>query len=343
MDDSHDSVFAGLLDNDSSQWAFGAGFEDPLARLDAPLPEGADRRALAVYCLMLGDDALVLSHRLSQWCGSAPELEVDIALANIALDLLGQARLLLTRAAAADPGIVPALPAGSPVPAQDALAFFRDAGGYRNVRMVEADNGDFGQTVARILVFSAARLALLSRLADSRDGVLAATAAQGVRELTYHRDFAARWFVTLARGTGESRRRVVAGLAEVWRYHDELFGTHPVERALAEAGVAVDPATLADEVGEVLAQVLAAGEVERPRVPRAGAVGGRTGRDGVHTEALSRMLAEMQVVARAHPQGRWLWPGPRSTSPRRSPTRRCRCSPSRTSACCAGSTSAARR
>jgi ring-1,2-phenylacetyl-CoA epoxidase subunit PaaC len=306
----NDSVYDGLIDGDgapgdSSQWAFGTDFEDPLASIDAPLPPDVDPSALATYCLMLADDALILSHRLSQWCGNAPELEVDIALANIALDLLGQARLLLARAATADPAIVPELPASSPVPAEDALAFFREADDYRNVRMVEADNGDFGQTIARILVFSAVRLALLGRLSDSRDPVLAATAAKGVKELTYHRDFAGRWFVTLAKGTEESRRRVLAGLAEVWRYHDELFRTHPVERALAQAGVAVAPADLAAEVAAVLAEVFAASNIAAPQVRQAGTVGGRDGRDGVHTEALSAMLAEMQVVARAHPLGRW--------------------------------------
>jgi ring-1,2-phenylacetyl-CoA epoxidase subunit PaaC len=290
---------------DSSQWAFGADFEDPLAGVDTTIPDGVEPRALAVYCLMLADDALVFSHRLSEWCSNAPDLEEDIALTNIALDLLGQARFLLARAAAADPAIVPELPPGSPVPADDALAFFRDADGFRNVLMVETPNGDFGQTVARILVFATARLALFERLTGSRDAVLAAVAAKGVKELAYHRDFAGRWFVTLAQGTEESRRRVVAGLGEVWRHHDELFRTHEVERELAAAGVAVEPSSVAGEAGAVLDQVFAAAGVERPSVPQAGMIGGRAGRDGVHTEALSRMLAEMQVVARAHPLGRW--------------------------------------
>jgi len=290
---------------DSSQWAFGADFEDPLAGVDTTIPDGVEPRALAVYCLMLADDALVFSHRLSEWCSNAPDLEEDIALTNIALDLLGQARFLLARAAAADPTIVPELPPGSPVPADDALAFFRDADGFRNVLMVETPNGDFGQTVARILVFATARLALYERLTGSRDAVLAAVAAKGVKELAYHRDFAGRWFVTLAQGTEESRRRVVAGLGEVWRHHDELFRTHEVERELAAAGVAVEPSSVAGEAGAVLDQVFAAAGVERPSVPQAGMIGGRAGRDGVHTEALSRMLAEMQVVARAHPLGRW--------------------------------------
>jgi ring-1,2-phenylacetyl-CoA epoxidase subunit PaaC len=308
--DDHDSPYEGLFGGDSDHWAFGTDFDDPLAGIEATIPDGADPRALAQYCLMLGDDALVLSHRLSQWCGRAPELELDIALANIALDLLGQARLLLARAASADPSVVPLLPGSSqarpsPVPAEDALAFFRDDRAYRNAWLAEAPNGDFGQTVARILLFATARLALLERLRASRDAVLAAVAAKGVRELAYHRDFAARWFVTLAQGTEESRRRVTAGLAEVWRHHDELFRAHPVERELAGAGVAVDPADVAGEADAALATVLAASDLPWPQVPQAGQLGGRCGRDGAHTEALSSLLAEMQSVARAHPLGRW--------------------------------------
>jgi ring-1,2-phenylacetyl-CoA epoxidase subunit PaaC len=246
-----------------------------------------------------------MSHRLSQWCSNAPDLEEDIALANIALDLLGQARLLLARAAAADPSVVPALPAGSPVPPEDALAFFRGDREFRNVRLVEADNGDFAVTIARLLLFSTWRLALLQRLATSRDHVLSAVAVKGVKEMTYHRDYAGRWFLTLAQGTDESRRRLVAGLATIWPLHRELFTTHPVERAAAESGVGVDPATVADEVDVLLEQVFSMSEVDRPEVGPLAGVRGETGRDGLHTEAFSRLLAEMQVVARAHPMGSW--------------------------------------
>lgn len=276
----HESVYDGLLGDDSSQWAFGHDFEDPLAGVDTTIPAGVDPRELAAYCLKLGDDALVLSHRISEWCSRAPDLEEDIALANIALDLLGQARLLLARAAAADPSLVPALPEGSPVPDEDALAFFRESVDFRNARLVEGANGDFGRTIARLLLFSVARLALFERLRGHPDPVLAAIAAKGVPELTYHRDYAGRWFVTLARGTDESRRRVVAGLEHVWPLHHELVASYDA----ADAEVVLD-------------QVLAVAGVERPAAgPRAGSG---------HTEALSRMLAEMQVVARAHPEGRW--------------------------------------
>ena len=302
--DDHESAYDGLLVNDA-HWAFGTDFEDPLAGVDTRVPSDVDPAVLATYSLMLGDDALVLSQRISEWCSRAPDLEEDIALANIALDLVGQARLLLARAAAADPSIVPALPEDSPVPAEDRLAFFRDDHQFRNVRLVEVPNGDFAECVTRILLFSTWRLALFERLVDSKDAVLAAIAAKGVKELAYHRDFSGRWFVTLAQGTEESRARVVGALRRLWPLWDELLQTHDVERAAAAAGVGVDPGTVAGEVGVVLEQVLAAAGVERPEVGPLAGVRGRKGRDGTHTEALSLMLAEMQSVARAHPRGQW--------------------------------------
>lgn len=303
--EAHGSVYDGLLEGDSSHWAFGTDFEDPLAGVDTTVPEGVDPVVLGGYALALADDALVASQRLTEWCSNAPDLEEDIALANIALDLLGQARLLLARAAAADPSLVPALPEGSPVPPEDALAFFRGDQQFRNVRLVEPENGDFAETVVRLLLFSSVRIAVFQRLVDSRDAVLAAVASKGVKELTYHRDFAGRWFLTLAQGTEESRRRVEAALRHDWPLYPELFDTHDVERAAAEQGVGVDPASVRDEVDVVLDQVFAMSGVERPDVPRMAAIQGRTGRDGLHTEALSWMLADMQSVARAHPMGQW--------------------------------------
>jgi ring-1,2-phenylacetyl-CoA epoxidase subunit PaaC len=309
IDQDHESVYDGLLEHhavtDDSQWAFGTDFEDPLAGVDTSVPDGVDHAALAAYCLMLGDDALVYSHRLSEWCSRAPDLEEDIALANIALDLLGQARLLLARAAAADPSCVPSLPHGSPVPPEDALAFFRSDHDFRNVRLVEVDNGDFAVTVVRLLLFSTWRLALLKRLTSSRDHVLAAIAVKGVKEVTYHRDYAGRWFLTLAQGTVESRNRLLAGLDLVWRMHDELFAATDDETAVASAQVGVDPSTVVDEVSVLLDQVFSVSDVERPDLPQVGAVSGGMGRTGRHTEVLSHLLAEMQSVARAHPEGRW--------------------------------------
>lgn len=305
MNDS-DNAYTGLVEaEDDARWAFGTSFDDPLAGVDTTLPDGVDATALADYCLMLGDDALISAQRLAEWSTRAPELEEEVALANIGLDLLGQARLLLARAAAADPAVVPPLPSGSPVPDEDALAFFRDEKAFRNVRLTEQDNGDFARSMLRLLVFSTWRLALLQRLTSSRDVVLAAVASKGVKEVTYHRDYAARWVVTLAGGTDESRRRVVEGLAVVWPYVSELFWSHPVEVALAEQGVGVDPTDVRAEFDVVLATALAAGDLELPQASTATTVAGRAGRNGVHSESLGPLLAQMQVVARAHPMGRW--------------------------------------
>jgi ring-1,2-phenylacetyl-CoA epoxidase subunit PaaC len=276
-----------------------------LAGVDTTLADGIDGADLAAYCLMLADDALISAQRLAQWCAKAPELEEEVALANIGLDLLGQARLLLARAAAADPSILPPLPVGSPVPAEDALAFFRDEEQFRCVRLVELENGDFACSIARLVAFATYRLALLCRLRASRDPVLAAVAAKGVNELTYHRDYAARWLVTLAGGNDESRRRVHAAVDRVWPYVDELFRPHPIEKRLADADAAVDPCELRAEFDAVIAQIFRAADLPIPTPRPAAAAAGRTGRDGVHTPVLGELLAEMQSVARAHPLGRW--------------------------------------
>jgi ring-1,2-phenylacetyl-CoA epoxidase subunit PaaC len=189
--------------NDSERWAFGTGFTNPLAGVDMSIPAGVDAADLAAYCLMLGDDALVMSHGLQEWLARAPELEEETGLANIALDLLGQARLLLSRAGAAD----------GTGRSEDDYAFWRGECEFRNVWLAEVADADFAGLIARLLVFSTWRLALLTRLARSADSVLAAVAAQGLKELTYHRDYAAEWLIMLGDGTEYSRERADAALA----------------------------------------------------------------------------------------------------------------------------------
>jgi ring-1,2-phenylacetyl-CoA epoxidase subunit PaaC len=306
-----DNAYESLTEDgdEETRWAYGTGFADALADVDRALPAGADPADLAAYCLMLGDDALVLAQRLAEWCSRAPELEEDVALANIALDLLGQARPLYTRAGEVYPAGRPAA-APAHVPDEDALTYFRDEHAFRNVRLVEIDcgpglGGDFGTTIARLLVFATTRLALLARLASSADPVLAAVAAKGVKELAYHRDHAAQWTLRLGDGTDESHRRMAAGLAKVWPLVDELFTAHPVERRLAEAGVAVDPAALRPEVDAVLGEVLTRAGLDPPEVGSLAPVGGRAGRDGVHTEIMGHLLAEMQYLARSQPEAVW--------------------------------------
>jgi ring-1,2-phenylacetyl-CoA epoxidase subunit PaaC len=293
FDTAYEAINEG--DDPGHRWAYGTGFTDPLAGVDTTLPAGVDGADLAAYCLMLGDDALIMSHRLQQWLARAPELEEETALANIALDLLGQARLLLSRAGAAD---------GSER-TEDDFAFGRGEREFRSVRLAEVADADFAGLIARLLVFSTWRLALLDRLRSSADPVLAAVAAQGLRELTYHRDYAAQWLIRLGDGTDYSRARMIDGLAAAAPLVPELFEGTRVERRLADAGVAVGPAGLRAEFDGVLAEVLAAAGLDWPQVPGLARVSGQAGRDGVHTEAMGFLLAELQSVARSLPESTW--------------------------------------
>jgi ring-1,2-phenylacetyl-CoA epoxidase subunit PaaC len=307
-----DDAYQALTDHDDdARWAYGTGFADPLAGVSAGLPDGVDPADLAAYCLMLGDDALIMSHRLQQWVTRAPELEDELALANIALDLLGQARLLLTRAGQA----------GAPGD-EDDLAFRREAAEFRNVCLAERADADFAHLVARLLVFATWRLAAFDRLTASRDPMLAAIAAKGVKEITYHRDYAAQWVVRLGDGTELSHKRMADAVAALAPATGELFRAHPVEQRLD--GVAVDPASLRAEFDAVLQQVLVAATLTDPasapeQVPAAATLtpddsastatvvgsAGHSGRNGEHTPALDEILAEMQGVARSHPGGVW--------------------------------------
>jgi ring-1,2-phenylacetyl-CoA epoxidase subunit PaaC len=297
MDMGFDTAYEAINEGEDTghRWAYGTGFTDPLAGVDTSLPAGVDGRDLAAYCLMLGDDALILSHRLQQWLARAPELEEETALANIALDLLGQARLLLTRAGAAD---------GSGR-SEDDLAFARSEREFLNVRLAEVVDADFAGLVARLTVFSTWRLALMDRLGSSRDPVLAAVAGQSVREITYHRDYAAQWLIRLGDGTDYSRSRMVAGLAAVAPLVPELFVASEVERRLASSGVGVDVAGLRAEFDSVLAAVLEAAGLSWPDRPGLATVSGKAGRQGVHTEAMGYLLAELQSLARAMPGATW--------------------------------------
>jgi ring-1,2-phenylacetyl-CoA epoxidase subunit PaaC len=280
MDTDFDHNPYDLLGDDHDgghRWAFGTGFTDPLSGIDTSVPDGLDAAGLARYCLALGDDALIYSHRLQEWVTRMPELEEETALANIALDLLGQARMLLARAG----GILGQT--------EDELAFFRDERQFRNVRLAEHADRDFAELVARLLVFSSWRLALFEALASCADPVLAAIAAKGVNELAYHRDYAARWVVRLGDGTDVSHERMQRGLDAVWPLVGELF------RPDLGALTVIEPAP----VDAVLDTVLATARLSRP------AVTGFESPRGVHTEAMGYILAELQSVARAYPDATW--------------------------------------
>ncbi|MFI8067917.1 1,2-phenylacetyl-CoA epoxidase subunit PaaC [Streptomyces sp. NPDC086033] len=281
------------VDADNAQWAFGTGFTDPLHGVDQAVPDGVDAADLVACCLALGDDALVSAQRLAEWCTRAPELEEELALANIGLDLLGQARLLYARAGQAD----------GTGRGEDAYAYFRDPDDFRNVRLAELPCGDFAFTVARLLVMSVWRLALCEALTAAPDPVLAAVAAKSVKELTYHGRYAAGWTVRLGDGTDESRARIEAALGDVAPWLDELM----TDRTAVRLGV--DPATVADRTRRELSDVLARAGLHRSgATPRddmfASCVPG-SGRDGDHTEHLVPLLTELQSVARAHPDATW--------------------------------------
>lgn len=253
---------------------------------------GADALALRDYVLGLADDALILSHRMTEWVTRAPVLEEDVALANIGLDLLGQARALLTYAGEVE----------GEGRSEDDLAYFRDEREFRNVVLVEQENGDFAETMARLLVFSGYQYPLYERLTASVDPTLAAVAAKALKEVAYHRDHASRWVVRLGDGTEESHRRMRAGLERVAPYVDELFEADDTVRRLAASGIAVDPSTCRDEWAEWVGGVLREAGLEFPTSPSFRATGGRR---GLHSETMGYLLAEMQYLARAHPGATW--------------------------------------
>ena len=252
---------------------------------------GEQRAALFDYLLRLGDDALILSQQLSEWCGHAPVLEVDLSLANIALDLLGQSTLLLDAAAKIEGGTRDA----------DALAFHRDVLAFRNCLMVEQPNGDFAQTITRQFLYSAFQAPYFAQLTASTYTPLAEIAAKALKEVTYHADLAAEWVIRLGDGTYESRQRMLDGLDWHWRFVDELFDMDAIESGLAAAGIAPDRAGLRAEFDAKVAQVLSDATLPAPEYPRAT----RGGRVGHHSEHLGHLLAVMQFLPRTYPDAKW--------------------------------------
>ena len=250
----------------------------------APAAVGQD---VASYALRLGDDPLILAQRLGRWISRAPELEEDVALGNIALDLLGHARSFLTYAG------------GAWDKTEDDLAYFRGEGEFRCAHLVEQPNGDFARTIARQLVVSTFQHLLYGALIESADPTLAAISAKALKEVDYHQDHAYQWTLRLGQGTQESRRRMLNGLELTWPYIDELFDDDELIGRLE--GVAVRPSSLRAEFDARIAEVLAEAELEVHAVPRARG-GGRAGR---HSEYLGFVLAEMQVLAREHPGATW--------------------------------------
>jgi ring-1,2-phenylacetyl-CoA epoxidase subunit PaaC len=242
------------------------------------------------YTLRLGDTCLILGQRLAEWTGHAPILEEDLTLGNLGLDLLGQARTFLTYAGKVE----------GKGRSEDNLAFLRDAHAFRNVSLVEQPNGDFGQTMARHLLFAGWYSLVLERLTQSQDSTLAAVAEKGVKEIAYHWRHAAEWTIRLGDGTDESHRRMQSGLRQVWGYTPELFRMDETDTAMLRAGVGVDLAALQPAWDERINAVLAEASLERPT-----SVTRSNGKQGVHSEHLGHMLSEMQFLQRAYPGLQW--------------------------------------
>ena len=250
-----------------------------------------DTSFLLPYVLHLADDALILSHRNSEWCGHGPMLEQDIALSNIALDGIGQARNFYQYAAQIS---------GNDTK-EDALAFLRDTLAFKNCLLVELPNGDWGETVLRIFFFSAYQYLLFQQLQQSKDAQLAAIAEKSLKEVTYHLRWSSEWVIRLGDGTEESKKRMLAAIDHLWSYTGELFQPTDFQLAAAAEGIGVDLSTIREPWFEKVNTVFQ--EAALP-VPAGGWMqnGGRTGR---HTEPLGYLLAEMQYLQRTYPDANW--------------------------------------
>ena len=243
------------------------------------------------YLLRLGDDSLILGQRLSEWTGHGPVLEVDLSLANLSLDLIGQATHLLEEAGASE----------GRGRDGDALAFHRDVLDFRNCLLVEQPNGDFARTIARHLLFSTWQHMLFERLTLSSDQFLREFAAKAVKEVAYHRELSAEWTIRLGDGTEESAKRMADGLDWNWRFVPELFEVDETIEALIARGVAADPRTFEEEYRSSIAAVLADAQLEEPADQRP-ILGGRRGH---HSEHLGHLLAVMQFLPRTYPDATW--------------------------------------
>ncbi|SUW63915.1 Phenylacetic acid degradation protein paaC [Buttiauxella agrestis] len=246
---------------------------------------------LTTYTLRLGDTCLVLAQRLTGWCGHAPELEIDLALANIGLDLLGQARNFLSYAAELQ---------GEQLD-EDKLAFGRDERQYHNLLLAEQPNGDFADTLMRQYLLDAWHVELFERLAQSRDPQLAAIAAKAIKEVRYHLRFSRGWLVRLGNGTEFSQQKMQQSLNKLWRFSGEMFQTDELEISLAEQGIAVDPRSLRAAWEAQVFGALHDASLVKPQEAqyRSG------GKQGLHTEHLGPLLAEMQYLQRAYPNQQW--------------------------------------
>lgn len=250
------------------------------------------KEALYNYCLKLGDTSLIMGHRLSEWTGHGPVLEQDIALTNIALDHLGQARMLLTYAGELS----------GEQKTEDDLAYWRDHMAYRNALLTELPNGDFAQTILKMFLFDAYQIALHEALSESADEQLRAIAQKSIKETRYHLRFSRDWMLRLGDGTEESHRRMLEAIDNVWMYFGDLFAESPGEDTLVKAEVVPDMKALRADIEERIASTFKEATLPAPNFEAVMQEGSQTGR---HTEQLSYILTEMQSVTRAHPGATW--------------------------------------
>lgn len=249
------------------------------------------REALFEYCLRIGDNSMVLGHRMSEWCSRGPILEEDIAMTNISLDLFGQCRNIFTYAGDVE----------GKGRDEDALAYHRPEHHFRSVLLTEQPNDHFGTTMARQMLFSVFHYYFYKELAKSNDEHLAAFAAKSLKETTYHMRHSSEWVIRLGDGTEESHAKMQEGLNKIWSYRHELFEKDAVEEHLIGLGIAVDTANIRDAFDKHIAEVISRATLE---IPEEGwlATGGRK---GYHSEYLGHILAEFQSLARAYPDAKW--------------------------------------
>jgi ring-1,2-phenylacetyl-CoA epoxidase subunit PaaC len=246
---------------------------------------------LVLYTLRRADDALIMGHRLSEWCGHAPMLEEDMALANIALDLLGQARELYSHAARVEGK-------GND---EDTFAYLRDVRQYRNLLLLEQPNGDFARTMVRQFFYSVFADLYWRAMMKSDDPTLAAIAARSEKESAYHVRHCSEWIVRLGDGTEESHHRAQGAIDDLWAFTGEMFAVDGSERGLIDAGIAVDPATLHGQWLETVSDVVREATLALPKNDWMQ----QGGRSGSHSEHLGHLLSELQSLQRTFPGATW--------------------------------------
>jgi ring-1,2-phenylacetyl-CoA epoxidase subunit PaaC len=250
-----------------------------------------EKEMLFEYLLRLGDNNVILSQRLAEWCGKSPILEEELALMNVALDFVGQARLLLTYAGEVE----------GKGRDEDALAYMRDAQDWRNLLLVEQPNGDFAETMARQMLYDCFQYLQFEALAQSKDETIAAIAVKSLKEITYHKRHSCDWVIRLGDGTDESHERMKAALEKLWGFTPEMFDMDDIDHAMVKAGIGIDLASLRSKWDEMIGDVLAEATLARPDVSWEV----RGSREGKHSEHLGFLLAEMQFLPRAYPDATW--------------------------------------